>query len=175
MKKLILHLEKSVLDFVLFGGLVWMFSKFAFRIMWLWGRIRFGALVRNRGSGWVCAWNADLRYPENMVLGDSVVIGTNVSIGAHSCVELGNNVRILRDVLIETAGLNFPDMDSPYQHVSKPIRIENGAWIGARAIILGGVQIGENAVFAAGSVAFCTVPERDTVAGIPARPVKNRI
>jgi acetyltransferase-like isoleucine patch superfamily enzyme len=47
-----------------------------------------------------------------------------------------------------------------------------GCWLGANAIILGGVQIGENAVVAAGAVVTRDVPPRTVVAGVPARPTR---
>ena len=173
MKNHILRLEQKILGLVPIRILVWLIRKFAFRIMWLWGRIRFGAMVPHRGLGCVCAWDADLKYPDNIILGNRVIIGSRVSIGAHSTVELGDNVRISRDVLIETAGLDFSDGTPPYKHLSKPIRIEKGVWIGARAIILGGVTIGENAVVAAGSVVTRSIGAEEVVAGVPARTVKK--
>lgn len=143
------------------------------RLRWLWGRVRFGALVRNRGLGCVCAHDVDLKYAQNITLGERVVIGSNVSLGAHSPITMGDNVRISRDVIIETAGLDFSTGQAPYVHVSKPINIEKGVWIGARAIILGGVTLGENAVVAAGAVVSRSVEPGQLVAGIPARPIQT--
>lgn len=108
-----------------------------------------------------------------MTLGERVIIGANVSLGAHSPITLGDDVRISRDVIIETAGLDFSTGQPPYKHVSKPIIIEKGVWIGARAIILGGVTLGENAVVAAGSVVSRSVEPGQLVAGIPARPIRT--
>lgn len=143
-----------------------------FRVRWLWGRMRFGTLVTNRGLGCVCAYDVDLKYPQNIRLGERVVIGNGVSLGAHSPIFLGDDVRISRDVIIETAGLDFSTSQPPYKHVSAPIVIEDGVWIGARAIILGGVTIGENAVVAAGAVVSRPVGKGDVVAGIPARVIQ---
>ncbi len=141
------------------------------RLLWLWSHLRLAALIRNQGTGCVCHWNADLKCPHNIVLGNNVVIGTNVILGAASPIRLGDNVRISRDVLIETAGLNFQDNKPPYPHISKPIDIEQGVWIGARAIILGGVRIGENAVIASGALVNKDVPANAIVAGVPAKIV----
>ena len=49
-------------------------------------------------------------------------------------------------------------------------RIRRGATIGADAIILGGVEIGEDSVVAAGSIVLSNVAPGTTVAGVPARP-----
>jgi acetyltransferase-like isoleucine patch superfamily enzyme len=97
----------------------------------------------------------------------------NVSIGAASRVRIGDQVRISRDVMIETAGLDFETLAPPYLHISSPINIERGVWIGARALILGGVTVGEYCVIAAGSVVTKTVPPFSLVAGVPATVVRR--
>jgi acetyltransferase-like isoleucine patch superfamily enzyme len=54
---------------------------------------------------------------------------------------------------------------------SRPVRIEDGAWIGIGAIVLKGVQIGAGARVAAGAVVARDVPRGAAVAGNPARLV----
>jgi maltose O-acetyltransferase len=49
------------------------------------------------------------------------------------------------------------------------VTIADGCWIGARALILGGVTIGPGSVIAAGSVVVSDVPENVLAAGVPAR------
>jgi acetyltransferase-like isoleucine patch superfamily enzyme len=56
---------------------------------------------------------------------------------------------------------------------SASIRVSKGAWIGARAIILKGVTIGEGAVIGAGSVVTKDVPPYTIVAGNPARVIRE--
>lgn len=55
----------------------------------------------------------------------------------------------------------------------KPIVIKRNAWIGAGAIILPGVTIGENAIVAAGTVVTKDVPDNVIVAGVPAKTIRN--
>ncbi len=55
---------------------------------------------------------------------------------------------------------------------SAPIKVSRGAWIGARAIILKGVTIGEGAVIGAGSVVSSDVPAWTIVAGNPAKVIR---
>lgn len=52
------------------------------------------------------------------------------------------------------------------------IVIGRGAWICSGAIILGGVQIADHAVIAAGAVVTSDCPEMGIYAGVPARLVK---
>ena len=57
---------------------------------------------------------------------------------------------------------------------TKPVYIENEVWIGAGAIILKGVRIGEGAVLGAGSVVTKDVERGAIVAGNPAKLVRMR-
>lgn len=55
-----------------------------------------------------------------------------------------------------------------------PIRIGNDVWIGARAIVVSGVSVGDGAVIGAGSVVTKDVPPYAIVAGVPGRVLKYR-
>lgn len=56
---------------------------------------------------------------------------------------------------------------------TEDIILEDGVWIGASVVVLGGVTIGAGAVVAAGSVVVNSVPENTVVAGIPARVIRS--
>lgn len=56
----------------------------------------------------------------------------------------------------------------------KPIHIGNDVWIGTKAIILDGVNIGNGAIIAAGAVVTKDVPAYTIVGGIPAKFIKER-
>jgi len=58
--------------------------------------------------------------------------------------------------------------------VSSPVLIGRDVWIGAGAIILKGVTLGDQAVVAAGAVVTKSVPERAIVAGVPAGVIRER-
>lgn len=53
------------------------------------------------------------------------------------------------------------------------IHIKKNAWIGAGAIILQGVTIGENSIVAASAVVSSDVPDNTIVGGIPAKVIKE--
>jgi virginiamycin A acetyltransferase len=55
-----------------------------------------------------------------------------------------------------------------------PIRIGNDVWIGTKAVILSGVEIGDGAVIGAGAVVTKNVPPYALAAGVPAAFVKFR-
>lgn len=56
---------------------------------------------------------------------------------------------------------------------TKPVIIRRKAWIGAGAMILPGVTVGENAIVAAGAVVTKDVPDNVIVAGVPAKVLRN--
>lgn len=53
------------------------------------------------------------------------------------------------------------------------IHIKKNAWLGARAIVLPGVTIGENAIVGSGAVVTKDVPDNAVVVGSPARVIKT--
>ena len=110
--------------------------------------------------------------------GKNIRVGKNVFIN-HACtfmdrggITLGDDVFIGPKVCLitENHGLE-PTMRRTL--TSKPIHIERGAWIGAGAIVLPGVTVGENAVVGAGSVVTHDVPANTVVAGNPAKVIKQ--
>lgn len=57
--------------------------------------------------------------------------------------------------------------------MEKPIHIGAGAWIGARAILLPGCEIGEGCIIGAGAVVTGRCEPHKLYAGVPARPVRD--
>ena len=55
----------------------------------------------------------------------------------------------------------------------KGVHLCRNVWIGARALILPGVTVGENSVIAGGAVVTKDVPPNTVVGGNPARVLKN--
>lgn len=108
--------------------------------------------------------STSFKYVENISIGDGVMIGPHVTIGARSPVLLKDGVRISQGVMIETATLDL-SCPLPYPHVSRPITLERGVWVGAGAMILGGVTVGEFAVVGAGAVVTRDVPPHAIIVG----------
>jgi maltose O-acetyltransferase len=131
----------------------------------IWSSLRFKSLVRNAKGSNACHWTTEIKYPENISFGNYVAIGPYCCLGAKSPIIIGDYVRISRGAILETAGLNMRS-PKPYQHLSKPITISNGVWIGSNAIILGGVTIGADAVIGAGTVVTKDVPAGVVMVGL---------
>ncbi|MGL5082086.1 MAG: DapH/DapD/GlmU-related protein [Microcoleaceae cyanobacterium] len=113
-------------------------------------------------------------------------IGNNVNIGANTGIYAvaGNQVDIADNVLIGHYtyigghSYHFDQIDIPIaaQGINPRggTRIEEGAWIGARATLMDGITIGQGAIVAAGAVVTKDVPAYAIVAGVPARVVRYR-
>ena len=74
--------------------------------------------------------------------------------------------------MLITGSHNIENCNFPVEF--RPIVIQDYAWIGAGAILLPGVEIGEGSVVAAGAVVTKSVQPYSVVAGIPARKIKDR-
>ena len=57
--------------------------------------------------------------------------------------------------------------------VARPVKIEDGVWIGGGAILLPGVTIGRNSVIGAGSVVTRSIPENVVAVENPCRVIKT--
>ena len=115
----------------------------------------------------------------NNAVGD-VIIGDHTRIGLHNTiigpVDIGNHVNLAQGITVTALNHNFSDTNKRIdeQGVStNPVTIEDDVWVGANAVILPGVTIGEHCVVAAGAVVTKDVPPHSLVAGIPAKVIKN--
>jgi len=75
--------------------------------------------------------------------------------------------------LITGASPSFSRLKKIYKSFGGKIVIEDDAWIGAGAIILPNVTIGEGAIVGSGAVVTKDVPPYTVVVGVPARPIKK--
>ncbi|MBK8466049.1 MAG: N-acetyltransferase [Chloracidobacterium sp.] len=109
-----------------------------------------------------------------------VSIGKRCKISSHSflCegvtiednVFIGHGVMFINDKFPRATNEDgSPQTEADWAVI--PITIKKGASIGSNATILAGVTIGENALVGAGAVVTKDVPDGETVAGVPARPV----
>ena len=115
----------------------------------------------------------------NNAVGD-VMIGDHTRIGLHNTiigpVEIGSHVNLAQGITVTALNHNFDDAEKRIdeQGVStKPVTIEDDVWVGANAVILPGVTIGNHCVVAAGAVVTKDVPPHSLVAGVPAKVIKN--
>jgi acetyltransferase-like isoleucine patch superfamily enzyme len=111
---------------------------------------------------------------KNISIGSGSFINSNARFGVpHAPVEIGRNVQIGPNVSFETVSHGLIYIPSKGRgDIVLPIRVEDEVWIGAGAIITGGVTIGKGAVVAAGAVVIRDVPSMTVVGGVPAKSIK---
>lgn len=146
------------------------------------GKIKFGSNLK---------FNSGLRF--NPIGGDSrinlivkknarLVIGnncgmSNCSIFCSTKISIGNNVMIGGSVKIWDTDFHsiYPEIRrTPHDHgISREIIINDNVFIGAFAIVLKGVTIGENSVIAAGSIVSKDIPPNEIWGGIPCKKIKS--
>lgn len=111
-----------------------------------------------------------LRLAENSEINKGVflLLKNNVSIGKNSTIAY-------QATILTSANPHGPHnkLSMLYPAITAPVIIGSDVWIGARAVILPGVTIGDCSVVAAGAVVTKDVPEYSVVAGVPARVVKK--
>lgn len=142
-------------------------------IRWLGFKLLLGKI----GQGVHFDYRVYFKYPWLVVIGSNVSINRGVEFypglyGGDARITIGNNVRIAPNVRFHAAGHDPAHPDLP--DVGASIRVEDGVWIGAGAIILQGVSIGQGAVVAAGAVVTTDIPPAVIVGGVPARQIGKR-
>lgn len=115
----------------------------------------------------------------NNAVGD-VVIGDHTRIGLHCTVIgpvcIGNHVNLAQGIVVTALNHNFNDTTKRIDEqgvATKAVTIADDVWIGANAVVLPGVTIGQHSVVAAGAVVTQDVPPYSVVGGVPARVIKN--
>lgn len=129
---------------------------------------------------------------EDAVVGENCIIGRGAYVDAG--VLLGDNCKIQNNALVYAPAVledgvfvgpaavftneTFPRAINPDGTLkaasdweSVGVTVRRGAAVGARAVVLGGVEVGEWALVAAGSVVTRDVPPHALMVGMPARRV----
>jgi maltose O-acetyltransferase len=109
-------------------------------------------------------------YGYNVTLGAGVFLNFGCIILDVVAVEIGDMTQIATGVQILTADHpRDPAVRATGLELGRPVRIGRNVWIGAGAIILPGVTVGDDALIGAGSIVTRDVPAGATVTGNPAR------
>ena len=108
--------------------------------------------------------------PHQMTIGENVFINHGLTCMSNGGITLEDGVMIGPEAALITANHDFNDIRILQ---FKTITIKKNAWIGARAVILPGVTVGEGAVVASSAVVTKDVPARTIVGGCPAKIIKT--
>jgi acetyltransferase-like isoleucine patch superfamily enzyme len=122
-------------------------------------------------------WPEDTDFAGTRIrIGNSNYFNRNVMIDACCLVAIGDHNMFGPDVYVTDSNHQFRAGFSPGELPMDrgTVAIGNRCWIGAKAVILKGVQLGDGCVVAAGAVVTRSVEAGAVVAGVPARPLARR-
>ncbi|MGH9319322.1 MAG: acyltransferase [Vicinamibacteria bacterium] len=106
---------------------------------------------------------ANLGFNCEIFAADEVRLGKDVMLAAYVYLVGGDHMHDRTDIPISRQG-----------RIGLPIHIGSGSWLGAHAVVAGGVEVGEQAIIGAGAVVLESVPAYHIAAGVPAKIVKDR-
>lgn len=122
-------------------------------------------------------------YGRHTAIGDNVFANFNFTVQDDAPVTIGDRVNIGPNVTLTTAfhplaagersGFTVNGVEYPHPCYAKPIVIGNDVWIGAGAIVCGGVTVGDGAVIGAGSVVTRDIPPNCVAVGVPCRVLRE--
>lgn len=159
------------------------------RMLWtiVWG-VFARPLPRSVGSGWkrfllrlfgaridataIVYSSAKVYYPANLTMGAYACLASDVDCYNVAPVTIGANSTVSQGAYLCTASHDITDPLNPL--VTKPIVIEDQAWVAAGAFVGMGVTIGQGAVVGARTAVFKDVEPWTVVGGNPARFIKRR-
>ena len=113
-----------------------------------------------------------IKYPWNLKMGDNVWLGEGVWIDNLTNITIGNNVCLSQEAYLLTGNHDYSDRQ--FGLIVKAIVIEDGAWIGARAIVCPGVTVARNAIVTVNSVLQQHAKDNGIYRGNPAEYIKKR-
>ena len=131
---------------------------------------RFGAPV---GKGVVIKPSVNIKYPWKLSIGNYAWIGEQVWIDNIADVRIGDHVCLSQGSLLLTGNHNYKK--SGFDLMPGAIVLEQGVWIGAKAIVCPGVVCASHAILSVGSVANENLQPYGIYKGNPALKVGDRV
>ncbi|HIV68248.1 MAG TPA: sugar O-acetyltransferase [Candidatus Butyricicoccus stercorigallinarum] len=111
---------------------------------------------------------------KHLHLGKHVYANFHLTAVDDTHIYIGDYTQIAPNVTLTTAGHPIcPELREQAYQFNLPIHIGRNCWIGAGAIILPGVTIGDNAVIGAGSVVTRDIPPNVVAVGSPCRVLRE--
>ncbi len=118
--------------------------------------------------------------PEKISIGDYVHIQPNCQLyGQGGGITIDTGTIFSTEICIFARNHHYNSDDLQYipydqRFVERHVHVGKYVWVGARAMIMAGVTVGDGAVIAAGAVVTKDVPSCAVVAGNPAKIIKER-
>lgn len=137
-----------------------------------YGRIVLGRWVHLGDGNRLRAHEGTLR------IGDKTVLGRENTLNCYLDLEIGARCIVADWVYMGDFDHRTDDVHVPIKDqgiVKSPVRIGDDVWVGVKASVLRGADIGPGSVVAAHAVVRGDVPPFSVVAGVPGRVVRDRV
>ena len=115
---------------------------------------------------------ARIQIPWNLTMKHRACLGERANAYSLGKIDIQEGATIAQEAYLCTGTHDFNDPS--LQLITKPITVGKNAFIGARAMILPEVCIGERVIVGAMSVVSKDVPDHHIVAGNPAKKIGER-
>jgi len=145
-----------------------------------------GSSLVPRTARWAILRACGLKLDTRAISAGTTFTGPDVTVGRRSYINrgclfdamapitIGDGVAVGMDVLFATSTHRLgPAARRAGELTSAPIRVEDGVWIGARAVLLPGVTVGSGCVIAAGAVVTADCEPNGLYGGVPARRIRD--
>lgn len=153
-----------IINFMLFKSSLFPISFCKIVILrWFGAKIEEGVVIKP------CV---NIKYPWLLEIGANTWIGENVWIDNLGLVKIGKNVCISQGALLLSGNHDYSSKS--FDLIVKSIVLEDGVWIGAKAIVCGGAICKEHSVLAVASVTAGSLEPYSIYKGNPAVFQKNR-
>jgi putative colanic acid biosynthesis acetyltransferase WcaF len=116
--------------------------------------------------------SVNIKYPWRLFIGNYVWIGENVWIDNLDDITIGSNSCISQGAMLLCGNHNYKK--ESFDLITGKIILEEGVWIGAKAIVCPGVTCHSHSVLSVGSVATHDLEASFIYQGNPALRVKSR-
>jgi putative colanic acid biosynthesis acetyltransferase WcaF len=136
----------------------------------VWVLRGFGAKI---GQGVCIKPGVRVKFPWRLIIGDYCWIGEDAWLDNVAPITLEDHICLSQAVYLCTGNHNWSDSD--FALCARPIHLESGCWIAAKATIGPGVTVGRGAVLGLGAVASKSLAAMTIYAGNPAVAIKERI
>jgi putative colanic acid biosynthesis acetyltransferase WcaF len=130
----------------------------------------FGAKLGNGVEIKPCV---NIKYPWLLTIGNNVWIGEDVWIDNLVMITISANVCVSQGALLLTGSHDYKK--PAFNLITGKVTLEEGVWIGAKAIVSHGITVGSHAVLTSGSVATKDIEPYGVYQGNPAVKIRERI
>lgn len=167
----------------LFARLLWIvYNQFTYgigeRLRKRWKMFFWRQYLKEVGTNSSIHPSVLIRGAENIQIGSNVNINHGSEIYGAGGLTIGDGSMIAYNVMIFTDSRKFKS-DQPLKslkgRIRKQVVIGEDVWVGAGAIILPGVSLGDHSIVSAGSVVTKDVEEWEIVGGNPAKRISHRL